>query len=59
MYLTGEHFGIITCFGICFTFLSGSLFFVDVYASVVWGRLGHARISCELVLLLVSLAWEV
>ena len=26
-----------TCFGICFTFLSGSLFFVDVYASVVWG----------------------
>ena len=42
-----------------FTFLSGSLFFVDVYASVVWGRLGHARISCRLVLLLVSMAWEV
>ena len=41
-----------------FYFLSGSLFFVDAYALVVWGRLGHARISCGLVLLLVSLAWE-
>ena len=29
-----------------------------VYDSVVWDRLGHARFSCGLIILLVSLAWE-
>ena len=39
-------------------FLSDSSFFVDVYASVVWDGMGHARFSCGLIILLVSLAWE-
>ena len=35
-----------------------SSFFVDVYALVVWDRLGYARFSCGFIILLVSLAWE-
>ena len=37
-------------------FLSGSSFLVDIYASIVWDSLGHARFSCRLIILLVSLA---
>ena len=31
---------------------------MDVYDSVVWDRMGHARFNCGLIILLVSLAWE-
>jgi len=30
----------------------------NIHASVVWDRLGHARFSSGLIILLVSLAWE-
>ena len=35
-----------------------SSFFVDVYASAIWDRVGHAKFSSGIIILLVPLAWE-
>ena len=62
MVLKNPEMGSIVCAkkscGSPVNFLSGSSFFVDVYASVVWDRLGHARFNFGLITLLISLVRE-